>query len=123
MRSILIIEDDPTIQKALSEVMLSEGYKVYTSFEADGGLEKVANNKPDLILLDLILPGKSGFEFLKEIKNSPSTSSIPVVILSNLGDEDEVRQGLKLGAVDFLVKADYDLNEVVKIIKKYFPKK
>ena len=75
--------------------------------------------QPDLILLDLVLPGKNGFQFLKEIKESEKTKKIPVVILSNLGDEEEVRQGLKLGAIDFLIKADYDLDEVVEIIKKY----
>jgi len=118
-KRILVIEDEPSILKAMKEVFESNGYRVASAGDGEHGLALAAENKPDLILLDLILPGKNGFEVLKELKSSPELSKIPVVISSNLGDEEEVQQGLKLGASDFLIKADYDLNEVVKVIEKY----
>lgn len=123
MKKILIVEDEPVIQKAITEALRGEGYDVSAVFDADEGAASLGKSKPDLILLDLILPGRSGFEFLQEVKNSAETADIPVIILSNLGDEEEVEQAMKLGASNFLIKADYDLSEVVAIIKKYFVKK
>ena len=119
MSKILIIEDEPAIKKAIMEALGQEGFEVEGAVDASQAESLIQSFQPDLILLDLVLPGKNGFQFLKEIKESEKTKKIPVVILSNLGDEEEVRQGLKLGAIDFLIKADYDLDEVVEIIKKY----
>ena len=119
---IMVIEDEPAILKAIIEVLQMNGYEVASAVNGEQGLNMIADFKPDMILLDLILPGKNGFEVLKEVKASPENSRIPVIILSNLGDEEEIQQGLRLGAEDFLIKADYDLNEVVKIIAKYLKK-
>ncbi len=119
---IMVIEDEPAILKALTEVLQMNGYEVASAVNGEQGLNTIADFKPDMILLDLILPGKNGFEVLKEVKASPENSRVPVIILSNLGDEEEIQQGLKLGAADFLIKADYDLSEVVKIIAKYLKK-
>lgn len=119
---IMVIEDEPAILKALIEVLQMNGYEVASAANGEQGLNTIADFKPDMILLDLILPGKNGFEVLKEVKASPENSRVPVIILSNLGDEEEIQQGLKLGAADFLIKADYDLSEVVKIIAKYLKK-
>lgn len=118
-KKILIIEDELSILKAMSEVLGSSGYEVLTAMDGEQGIAIARASMPNLVLLDLILPGKNGFEVLKELKSHPETSKIPIVISSNLGDEEEVQQGLKLGAADFLIKADYDLNEVVKIVGKY----
>ena len=81
------------------------------------GFKKIREHKPDLILLDLILPGLDGFEILERLKDNPSTSGIPVLILSNLGQKDEIERGLKLGAIDFLVKAHFTPEEIVDKIK------
>lgn len=118
-KKILVVEDEPSILKAMAEVLALNGYQVISATDGEHGLVLASQAKPDLILLDLILPGKNGFEVLKELKSSAELSSIPVVISSNLGDEEEVQQGLKLGAADYLIKADYDLNEVVKIVAKH----
>ncbi len=74
--------------------------------------------KPDIILLDLILPGMDGFEVLAKIKDDPEVENIPVVILSNLGQRDDVERGLKLGAVDFLIKAHFTPGEIIEKIEK-----
>lgn len=119
-KKILVVEDEPSILKAIIEALQLNGYTTASAADGESGFNLVSDFKPDLILLDLILPRKNGFEVLKEIKASPDYRKIPVVILSNLGDEEEIQQGLKLGAADFLIKADYDLSEVVKIVGKYF---
>lgn len=117
-KKILIIEDEPSLLKALGEALSIEGFEVAQAIDAERGMSLLQQTRPDLILLDLILPGKNGFEVLKELKASPEYSKIPVIILSNLGDEEEIQQSLKFGAVDFLIKADYDLASLVGVIKK-----
>lgn len=116
---ILVVDDEPSIQKAIAEALRMEDFVVFTAADGEQAMELVKQNKPDLILLDLILPGKNGFEVLKEIKSFGEFSKIPIIILSNLGDEEEIRQGMRMGAADYLIKADYDLHEVVAIIKKH----
>ncbi|HLC44997.1 MAG TPA: response regulator [Patescibacteria group bacterium] len=118
---ILIIEDEPSLLKAMEEALLVHDFQVATAVDAGRGMEQVQEFKPDLILLDIILPGKNGFEILKELKSSPEYAKIPVIIMSNLGDEEEINQSMSLGAADYLVKAEYDLNEIVNRIKKYLP--
>jgi DNA-binding response OmpR family regulator len=118
-KNILVVEDEPSILKAMAEALRADGFEVQTAVDAERATALIAEKIPDLIMLDLILPGKNGFELLKELKASPSAKGVPVVIMSNLGDEEEVDQGLRLGAADYLIKADYDLSDIVKIIKKH----
>ena len=84
----------------------------------DEGLEKAILEQPAVIVLDILLPGKSGFECLKKLKERKETREIPVIILSNLGQDEEIRTGLEMGAIDYLVKADFTIDEVVKKIVK-----
>lgn len=119
----MIVEDEPALLRALAEALSLENFQVEQAMDAERAEAILGQFRPDLILLDLILPGKNGFELLKELKSSPELRKIPVIILSNLGDEEEINQGMKLGAVDFLIKADYDLAEVVKIVKKHLAPK
>ena len=121
--NILIVEDDKFLRELISRKLLSEGFKIEEAIDGEEGLAKAKEVKPDLILLDLILPGLDGFEVLRRIKDNPSTSSIPVLILSNLGQKDEIEKGLSLGAVDFLVKAHFTPEEIVAKIKDVLPKK
>ena len=121
--NILIVEDDKFLRELISRKLTSEGFKIEEAIDGEEGLKKLQSLKPDLILLDLILPGLDGFEVLGRIKDTPSTSGIPVLILSNLGQKDEIERGLKLGAVDFLIKAHFTPEEIVTKIKGVLSKK
>ena len=90
--------------------------------DEEAGLQKLREEKVDLVLLDLILPGVSGFEVLLEIKRDPGLASIAVIIVSNFGQQDEIEKGLKLGTSDFLVKVNFSLDEIVSKIKEFLGK-
>lgn len=122
-QTILIVEDDKFLRELISRKLAGEKFKIEEAIDGEEGLKKIAESRPDLILLDLILPGLDGFEVLERIKDNPSTSNIPVLILSNLGQRDEIERGLKLGAVDFLVKAHFTPEEIVDKIKLVLSKK
>jgi len=117
-KKILIIEDDKFLRELISKKLVNEGFAIVSAVDGAEALKKVKEEKLDLILLDLILPGVDGFEVLARIKSDPSVSSIPVVILSNLGQEEEIEKGLKLGAVSYLVKAYFTPAEIIEKIKE-----
>ena len=114
---ILIIEDDKFLRGLIAQKLKAEGYEVIEAAEGREGLEKVKKEKPNLVLLDLVLPGIDGFEVLKKIKEDPSTSFLPVIILSNLGQKESVEKGLKMGAVDYLIKAHFTPTEIIEKVK------
>ena len=116
--NILIVEDDKFLRELISKKLINEGFKIDEAIDGEEGLKKLEEIKPDLILLDLILPGLDGFEVLKRIKDDPGTASIPVLILSNLGQKEEVEKGFDFGAVRYFIKAEYTPKEVVEEIKK-----
>ena len=118
MKKILFIEDEPILQKNIGRFLEKEGYEVKNALDGQLGLELAKKFKPDLILLDLILPKKDGFEVLKELKIDPETKNIPVIVLTNLEGSIDVEKALSLGATTFLVKANYELKEIVKKIKE-----
>ena len=116
-KKILIIEDDRALQSALVEILTKEGYETESAFDGEEGVQKAEAGKPDLILLDLILPKKDGFEALAEIKNG-SNKNIPVLILTNLEEIDNVQKALDLGAKTFMVKSDFSLRDIIEKIKE-----
>jgi len=116
-KKILIIEDDKFLRELISRKISDEGFDVAEAVDGEEGVKKVKTEKPDLILLDLILPGIDGFEVLSRVKEDLNSASIPVIILSNLGQKEEVEKGLKLGAVDYLIKAHFTPGEIVEKIK------
>jgi len=116
-KKILIVEDDKFLRELISMKLQKEGYTIIEAVDGEEGEKKIKEEKPDLILLDLILPGIDGFEVLSRIKEDPTVSSIPVIILSNLGQKEEIEKGLKLGAIDFLVKAHFTPGEIIEKIK------
>ena len=120
-KKILIIEDDRSLQTALVEALTQERYETTSAFDGDEGLQKAGAEKPDLILLDLILPKKDGYEVLAEIKKGPS-ANIPVLILTNLEEIDNVQKALDLGAKTFMVKSDFSLKDVIEKIRENLPK-
>jgi len=122
MKQILIIEDESALQKSLGEVLSQEGYNVAAALDGEIGLRLAQNEKPDLILLDLILPKLNGLEVLKKLKEDKTTKEIPVLVLTNLEGLAEIDKVLELGAVSYLVKAQYKLEEVVEKIKNTIDK-
>ena len=118
MKKILFIEDELALQKTFADFLGQEGYAVISAFDGEAGLQKAKTEKPNLILLDLVLPKMHGFEVLKAIKEDIETKNIPVIVLTNLETIGDVEKALELGATTYLVKANYSLEEVVKKIKK-----
>ena len=116
-KNILIIEDDKFLRELIIQKLIKEGYDTAEAIDGEEGIKKVKTVKPDLVLLDLILPGIDGFEVLTRMKKDPSLVQIPVIILSNLGQKDDVERGLKLGAVDYLIKAHFTPREIIDKIK------
>lgn len=124
MEKILVIEDDKFLKDLLVKQLEDTGYTVIHVMDCEEGFKKAKDEKPDIILLDLVFPGINGFEFLKKIKkDSSEIKNIPVLILSNLGQGDDIKRGIDLGAEDFLIKAHYILPEIVEEIKKALAKK
>ena len=116
-KKILVVEDDKFLRKVISLKLDREGYEVSEAVDGEKGAEKIKKEKPDLVLLDLILPGIDGFEFLSKVKTDPVLSKIPIIILSNLGQKDNIEKGLKMGANDYLVKAHFTPDEIITKIK------
>ena len=120
---VLIVEDEEILLTALSEELKQEGFDVAGAKDGVEGVEKAASEKPDLILLDLVMPRLDGIGALKQLKEGPDTKAIPVVILTNLSDYDKISDALSLGAMDYLVKANYRLEELVTKIKTVLERK
>jgi len=118
MKCILFIEDESSLQKTFGEILKQEGYEVASALDGETGLRLAKEKKPDLILIDLILPKMNGFDVLKKIKEDPKIKEIPVIVLTNLEGVADVDKAIELGATTYLVKAQYSLEEVVEKIKK-----
>jgi len=118
-RNILLIEDDQFLSSLLKTKLEKLGYVVQAIYDGLSALDYLKDNKPDLILLDIILPGLSGFEVLKKIKDDAKTKPIPVIIISNLGQEEDVKIGKEMGAVEYFIKAKISIDDLVKKISEY----
>lgn len=116
-KTILIVEDDKFLRELIVQKLVREGFKTSEAIDGEEGIKKIKEEKPDLVLLDLILPGIDGFEVLSRMKEESALSSIPVIILSNLGQKEDVEKGMKLGAVDYLIKAHFTPGEIIVKIK------
>lgn len=117
-KKLLIVEDDLVLQKALGEYLSSEGFEVRCAGDGEVGVEMALAEKPDLILLDIVLPKKDGYTVLTELRANASTKHVPIVLLTNLGSIADVEKALELGATTYLVKADYKLEEVTMKVKE-----
>lgn len=117
-RNILIVEDDKLLRDLLTEKLQRSGFIVVGAIDGKQALEKLDVARPDLVVLDLVLPGLDGFEILRHIKEDPATKGIPVLVLSNLGDKDDIRRAKGLGAEEYLIKAHYTLDDITKRIEE-----
>ncbi|MFN3301575.1 MAG: response regulator transcription factor [Patescibacteria group bacterium] len=116
---ILIIEDDKFLAKLLVLRLERDGFEVVPSYDGEEAIEKIKKNGFDLIVLDLILPKKDGFEVLEEIKKIKKDKKIPIIILSNLGQYEDIKRGLALGAIDYIIKTEVPLSEAIIRIKNH----
>lgn len=118
-KKALIIEDDDQIARVYAIKLKQEGIEAIAAVDGETGLKKLATEKPDVVLLDLMLPGKDGFWVLEERNKKADLKKIPVIVLSNLGQEQDKQRALKLGAANYLVKADLSIKEVMDEVKKH----
>jgi DNA-binding response OmpR family regulator len=123
MKKILIIEDDPFLSEMYADKLSQSGFEAEIAANGKEGLTKSKTYKPDLILLDIVLPKMDGFEVLKSLKADKEVKGIPVILLTNLGQKNEVEKGLSLGAEEYIIKAHFTPTAVVAKIKELISKK
>ncbi len=115
---VLIVEDDAFLAGIYTTKFSLEGFEVLSAGDGVAGLKVARTSLPDIILLDVLMPKMDGFEVLDELKKDPKTKHIPVVILTNLGQKEDVQRGLKGGAVDYLIKAHFVPSDTVAKVRK-----
>lgn len=115
---VLIVEDEKMLSEMYTTKFRMEEYEVVQAFDGREGLDKAKTEKPDIILLDIILPKLDGFLVLKEIKQTPELKKIPVLLLTNLGQDDDIKKGKKLGADGYFVKANHSPADIVEQVKR-----
>ncbi len=118
-KKVLIVEDDNFLLKVYLERLRDEGYDVSVATNGEEALTMAQQEQPGLILLDMILPRMSGFDFLKKIKKLDDLKDVPIIVLSNLGQDADVEQAMKLGAEDYHVKANHSFRSVIEKIAKH----
>ena len=118
MKTILFIEDESALQTTFRGILTEQGYEMVSALDGEIGFKLARIKKPDLIILDLILPKLHGFEVLEKIKECQETKNIPVIVLTNSEETVNVEKALELGATTYLVKANYSLKEVIEKVKK-----
>lgn len=114
---ILIVEDDKFLRGLIASKLAKEGFEVVEAVDGEDGVKKIPEAMPNLVLLDLLLPGIDGFEVLKQVKAIEASKNIPVIILSNLGAKEDIEKGLSLGAIDFMVKAHFTPEEIIEKVR------
>lgn len=115
---VLLVEDDVFLSGIYQKKFEMEGFKISTADNGEKGLADAKKKNPDIILLDILLPKMDGFSVLKELKSDEAVKNIPVILLTNLGQKDDVEKGLEAGAVDYLIKAHFKPSEIVEKVRK-----
>lgn len=118
-KQILIAEDDPLISKMYKTKLISEGYDVLAAFDGEAAFSLATNNSPSLILLDIMMPKLSGLDMLSKYRSTKEGKETPVIVLSNLSNQEEIEKAKSLGAKEYLVKADHTPSQVIAKIKQY----
>ena len=120
-KTILLVEDDRFLRRAAEATLKRSGFAVVVAADGEEALRMVGPSRPDLILLDLIMPKIQGFEVLRRLKEDPATAEVPVIVLSNLGQENDVQRALQGGARGYLIKVNLSLDELVKAVEAALP--
>jgi len=119
MNHILIVEDEDFLIRTLEDNLIAEGYTIDSARNGEEAIEKIGKKKPDLILLDILMPKKDGFYVLEEVKKNPEWKLVPVVVLSNLGEDEIIKKALEAGADDYFIKSQHPIQEVIEKVKDY----
>ncbi len=119
MAKILFVEDDPLILKIYTTRLSADGHEVVTAENGEDGLAKANESKPDLIVLDVMMPKMDGFAVLEKLRIQEQFKNIPILLYSNLGQEEEIARAKQMGATEFIVKANISPTEMVNVIKQY----
>lgn len=114
---IVIVEDEEILLKVLEEKFEKAGFDVAVATDGAQAIPIIQKSNPDIVLLDLVLPKKHGFEVLQDLKSNSNLKTIPVIALSNLGQDEDIKKALRLGAEDYIVKTQHPINEVVEKVK------
>ncbi|MEI8337593.1 MAG: response regulator [bacterium] len=117
MSKILIVEDEGFLVQALKDNLEAEGYKIDVAMNGEEAMEKANSHKPDLILLDLLMPKKDGFYVIEEVKKNTELKHIPIIVLSNIGGDTEIKKAIEMGADDYFVKSQHPIEEVIEKVK------
>lgn len=118
MAKILIVEDDPLMSRMYQKIFSFEGYQLDIAGDGEEGLEKIRTQKPNLILLDVMMPKMNGFQVLEKIKADPETKKIPVIMLTNLAGQADAEKAITMGAVKYIVKSEYEPKQVTNMVKE-----
>lgn len=116
--TVLLVEDDQLLRKAAESALRRDGFRVLAAANGEEALQTVATEVPDLVLLDLVMPGIQGYDVLRALKSDPATADVPVVILTNLGQGADVQRAMEAGAVAYAIKADLALQELTALVRK-----
>ncbi|MBU0723069.1 response regulator [Patescibacteria group bacterium] len=117
-RTILIVEDEGLLRELMSEKLQIEGFNTIEAVDGDEGLTLALQKRPDLIVLDLLMPKMGGMEVLRRLREDDYGRSIPVIIVSNLSGKENIAEGAEKGAIEYLIKANFSLEEIVNKIKE-----
>lgn len=115
---ILVVEDDKFLRELIVRKLQKEDFDTEAAIEATEAFKLIEGKKPDLILLDLVLPGMDGFQITSHLKKNPETANIPIVILSNLGQKEDIERAKDCGAIDYMVKANFTPGEIVEKVRQ-----
>ncbi len=118
MSKILIIEDDPLMRRMYQKIFTFEKYSVVMAANGEDGMVKVKSQKPNLILLDIMMPKMNGLQVLAKLKSDPDTKKIPVVVLTNLAGKQDAETAMAKGAVKYIIKSEHDPKAVAKMVKQ-----
>ena len=121
-KRILIVEDEVTLLEVLTDKFTAEGFSVLQARDGQDGLKVALEDKPDVILLDIIMPVMDGMTMLRELRKKEEGKKVPVIILTNLGAAEDAEHALKEGAYDFLIKAEFKIEDVVKKVEETLSK-
>ena len=119
IKKILLVVDDDFVGRAYKDGLQRAGFEVDTATDGNEALKKAKNAHHDIIILDLVMPLKNGFEVLEELRKDQAFKETPIIIISNLGQETDIEKAMQLGATDYLVKNQFSMKQVVDRIGKY----